>query len=421
MKKRILIGALALIVVSGIVFANLRREASKVVAVQAEKSQRRDIVSVVSASGRIQPKREVKVSATRMGRVTRLAVADGDRVAVGDFLLEIDPALYRSEVTRLRAGLQSARAGLALAEAEETKARQDRDRLVALSSKGLASDQDRQSAETSYSVAAARVASARETVREGQALLENAEHVLSEVTIRSEIDGIITRINVEEGETAIVGTMNNPGTELLRIADLSRMEAEVEVDETDVVHIALGQKAKVTIDSYPDTTFAGIVSEVGNSAILPSSGAQDQSVDFEVVVTLTDSVPGVRPGLTAKADITVAERDSVVAVPIQALTVRRESALRDDAAGGKKVAAAEASDSAGVADEEIEGVFVIVENRARFRPLQTGVSSDKHFEIISGLEQGEMVVTGDFKAIRELKQGQKVKLAKKESKEKNAK
>ncbi len=418
MKKRILLGIIVVLVVGGIVAGNLKREAGKVVSVQAEKSARRNLVSLVTASGRIQPKREVKVSATRMGRVTQLAVAEGDRVAAGDFLLEINPAPYRSLAARLRAALASSRASLRLAEAEEKSARQECDRLVALGAAGLASAQELERAETACSVSGSRTAAAREAVREAEALLDNAEQELSEVTVTSEIDGIITRVNVEEGETAIVGTMNNPGTELLRIADLSRMEAEVEVDETDVVRVLLGQKAKVTIDSYPDTTFDGVVTEVGNSAILPSSGSQDQSVDFKVVVTLTDSVPGVRPGLTAKAEITAAERDSVVSVPIQALTVRRESALREEEKrGGRKAAeAAEPSDEGSKNDKEIEGVFLIVENKARFTPVKTGVSSDKHFEITEGLSGGESIVTGDFKAIRELKPGQKVKVDKKPAK-----
>lgn len=417
-RTRITIAAVVLLAVGGIVAANLKREAGKVLKVQAEKAALRRVTSVVTASGRIQPKREVKVSATRMGRVTRLAVKEGDRVRAGDFLLEIDPKPYQGEVTRLRASVESARASRALAEAEERKARLDCDRIVALAEKGLASEQERLGAETTCSIMEARVAAARQAVREAEALLSTAEHALSEVTVRSEIDGIITRVNVEEGETAVVGTMNNPGTELLRIADLSTMEAEVEVDETDVVHVRLGQEAKVTIDSYPDTTFRGAVTEVGNSAILPALGAQDQSVDFEVVVTLADSVPGVRPGLTAKAEITVAERDSVVAVPIQALTVRRESDLRPANAkrgeGGAEAANSAPSAAGRDEDEEVEGVFVVERKHARFRPVTTGISSDKHFEILSGLEAGETVVTGDFKAIRELKPGQKVKIVKKE-------
>jgi HlyD family secretion protein len=421
MKKRILIGVLIVLVVGGIVGANLKREAGKVVKVQAEKVSRRNLTSLVSASGRVQPKREVKVSALRMGKVTRLAVKEGDLVKAGDLLLEIDPTPYRVSVAQLRAGLEAERARLTLAEAEESRSRQDCDRILALVAQGLASDQEKTRAETECSVAGARSQAARESVRQAEAFLRNAEHELAQVTVSSEIDGIITRVNVEEGETAIIGTMNNPGTELLRIADLSEMEAEVEVDETDVVDVALGQKAKVTIDSYPDTSFAGLVTEVGNSAILPSTGAQDQSVDFKVVVTLTEAVPNVRPGLTAKAEITVAERESVLAVPIQALTVRRESALRDEekGKGGKGADAALADDEPEEEeDEEIEGLFVVEDAHARFRAVKTGVSSEKHFEILSGLTGDEKIVTGDFKAIRELKQGQKVKIVKKETKEK---
>jgi HlyD family secretion protein len=418
MKKRILLGIAVVLVAGAIVIANVKREAGKVASVQAEKAARRSLTSLVTASGRIQPKREVKVSATRMGRVTRLAVAEGDVVAAGDFLLEIDPAPYRSAVARLRAGLESARATLAVHEAQEKQSRLECDRVLALAAAGLASAQERDKAETACSVAAAQVAASRQTVREAEALLDNADHELSEVTVRSEIDGIITRVNVEEGETAIVGTMNNPGTELLRIADLSQMEAEIEVDETEVVEVALGQPAKVTIDSYPDTSFVGVVTEIGNSAIIPIGGTQDESVDFKVVVTLTDTVPGVRPGLTAKAEITVARRDSVVAVPIQALTVRRESALREAESaerGRRDAAAAEEDASRADEDDEIEGLFIVDRGRARFRPVETGVSSDKHFEIVSGLDVGEMIVTGDFKTIRELKPNQRVKISKKES------
>lgn len=419
-KKRIIIGAAIVLALGGVVAANLKREAGKVVKVQAEKVTRRDLTSLVSASGRVQPEREVKVSALRMGKVTRLAVKEGDRVAAGDLLLQIDPTQYRASVDQLRASVEAERARLGLSEAEENRAKEESDRILALVTSGLASEQEKTRAETDLAVAKARTGAAREAVRQAEALLHNAQHELKQVTVVAEIDGIVTRVNVEEGETAIVGTMNNPGTELLRIADLSEMEAEVDVDETDVVEVALGQKAKITIDSYPDTSFAGVVSEVGNSAILPATGAQDQSVDFKVVVTLTETVPGVRPGLTAKAEITVAERDSALAVPIQALTVRRESDLKEESAkrGGKVVEAAEPSETPEEEDEEIEGIFVIESGHARFRAVKTGVSSDKYFEILSGLEGGEEVVTGDFKAIRELKQGQKVQVVKKETKEK---
>jgi len=421
--KRWILGAVIVLVVAGIVFANLKREAGKVATVQAEKAARRNLVTEVTASGRIQPKREVKVSATRMGRITRLGVAEGDRVSAGDFLLEIDPAPYSSAVERLRAGLLAARAQLEVFKAEEVQARQERDRVVRLRDGGLASPAETEKAETLLAVAIARVASAAEQVAEAKANLDNATHELSEVTIRSETDGIITKLNVETGETAIVGTMNVPGTELLRIADLSVMEAEVKIDETDVVEVALGQAARISIDSYPDTTFAGFVTEIGNSPILDATGARDQSVDFKVVVTLTESVPGVRPGLSAKADITVAARDSAVAVPIQALTVRRPKDL-EERKRGRADASAETSasdDASDPANEEIEGVFLVEDGRARFRAVTTGKSSDKYFEVLRGLEPGETVVTGDFKTIRELTNGQRVKIEKPGAKGKKAK
>ncbi|MFN0150962.1 MAG: efflux RND transporter periplasmic adaptor subunit [bacterium] len=421
--KRWILGAVIALVVAGIVFANLKREAGKVATIQAEQAARRNLVTEVTASGRIQPKREVKVSATRMGRITRLGVAEGDRVSAGDFLVEIDPAPYSSAVDRLRAGLAAMRAQLDVFKAEEVQARQERDRVLRLRDGGLASPAETEKAETLLAVAAARVAAAAQQVAEAKANLDNAAHELSEVTIKSETDGIITRLNVEAGETAIVGTMNVPGTELLRIADLSVMEAEVKVDETDVVDVALGQAARVSIDSYPDTTFAGVVSEIGNSPILDASGARDQSVDFKVVVTLTETVPGVRPGLTAKAEITVATRDSVIAVPIQALTVRRPKDLEAKARGGASASAETnaSDDPSDPANDEIEGVFLVESGRANFRAVVTGTSSDKYFEVLSGLEPGETVVTGDFKAIRELTNGQRVKIEKPGAKGKKAK
>jgi HlyD family secretion protein len=417
--KRWILAIVIVIVLGAIIFANLKREAGKTATVQAEKTARRNLVSQVSASGRIQPKREVKVSATRMGRITRLGVAEGDRVAAGDFLLEIDPAPYASAVARLSAGLQSARALHEVAKAEKAQALQERDRVARLRENSLASEQEIEKAETAVSVASARENSASQTVAEAKAALDNAAHELSEVTIRAETDGIITKLNVEVGETAVVGTMNVPGTELLRIADLSVMEAEVKVDETDVVEVALGQAADVSIDSYPDTTFGGNVTEIGNSPILNVTGAQDQSVDFKVVVTLTETVPGVRPGLSAKADITVARRDSVVAVPIQALTVRRPKDLEEKKRGKPSEGAVAADDDTdGETDDEMEGVFIIEDGKARFRQVTTGTSSDKYFEVLTGLEPGDVVVTGDFKTIRELTNGQRVKIEKPDAKAK---
>jgi len=231
------------------------------------------------------------------------------------------------------------------------------------------------------------------------------------VTINAPMSGIVTRRNAEEGEIAIMGTLNNPGTVLLTIADLSTIETEIEVDETEVTHMKLGDKAKVTLDAFPDTSFTGEVTEIGNSPIVSGASATQQGVDFKVVITILDAIPKVRPGLSADAEITVAKAKGVPAIPIQSLTARRKRDLK-----GYKAAAdtTNADTTKSVAGEtEVEGVFVVKEGRALFRLVKVGISSQKYFEVVSGLKPGEKVVSGNFKAIRELKDGQRVKITEK--------
>lgn len=410
-KKPLLIGIGLAIVIAVFVVVNVRRDASNRTAVEVEKVVRRNIKAVVSASGAVKAKRMVEVSASQMGTVVEVGVEEGDEVAEGDFLLQIDPVAYRQAVERLRAAIASGKADLRLAEATRAQAEQEHERIQRLREQDLASPQDLLKAETDLDIARAREASAGGAVRQQEAYLKNAEHDLGLTTIRAPMSGVVVELNVEEGETAIVGTMNNPGTVLLTIADLSQLEAEVEVDETDVVDIRLGMKAKVSIDSYPDTTFDGSVTEIGNSAI--RSLQASESVDFKVVVTLDDPIPGAKPGLSATADIIVAEREDVFSVPIQSLTIRRVGE--------------EADESDEVLDDdptirktrnEKEGVFVVQGDKAAFVPVETGIAGDRYFEVLSGLDEGDQVVSGDFQAIRDLEDGDAVKVKPKKADEK---
>jgi HlyD family secretion protein len=232
------------------------------------------------------------------------------------------------------------------------------------------------------------------------------------------MSGIVTRRNVEEGEIAIMGTLNNLGTVLLTIADLSTIETEIEVDETEVTHMKIGDKAKVTLDAFPDTSFTGEVTEIGNSPIVSGASAAQQGVDFKVVVTIHGSIPNVRPGLSADAEITVAEVKGALSIPIQSLTARRKrdlkgygAAVSDTTRAADTANSAPAADTAqsGAGETEVEGVFVVKDSRAQFRAVKVGISSQKYFEVKSGLEAGDRVVSGNFKAIRELKDGQRVK------------
>jgi HlyD family secretion protein len=389
--------------------------------VDATEAELRDLTAVVSASGTIQPQRNVDVSANVIGTITHLAVVEGQQVQLGDLLLEIDPTEYRSAVEALEAGVRTNRANLQLAEASLAKARQDFRRQEELFREGLSSEEQLTAARTSLEVEKARVESARHTLEQVQANLEKARYDLGKVTIRAPMAGRVTRLNVEEGENAIMGTLNNPGTVLLTIADLGTMEAVVEVDETEVVQVRLGQPASVEIDAYPDEDFPGRVSEIGNSPI--RAGGNQQAVDFEVKVVLDQAPDTIRPGLTAKARITVAEREQAVAVPLGAVTAR-DWPLRQDQIAELKGGDAEARDEAledlgfaaeaqpdEVEREEREGVFVIRDGFVKFVPVELGIAGEEHFEIVSGLDAGERVVSGPFRVLRELEDGAPVRVS----------
>jgi len=405
-KKWIIIAVAALFVL--IVVVNLvSRGGGKSVEVEIVDSGVRELVATVSASGTLTPKRKVDVSAETIGRITSLAVAEGDEVDEGDFLLEIDPAEYRSQVRGFAAAVMTSAANLDLSEATAEKAGLDLRRATELYDSGLATQQDQETAETDFRIARSRVDAARATLKQAEATLEKARHDLAKVTIRAPMAGLITRLNVEEGENAIMGTLNNPGTVLLTIADLSTMEAEINVDETEVVDVVLGQAAEVEIDAFPDTTFTGEVTEIGNSPIYTSTGQSQQAVDFKVTITLLDQVPGVRPGLSAQADITVARRDSALAVPIGAVVVR-EWPPRENSRRGRGRGQAPA-DTADVEREDREGVFVVEDGKARFTPVELGITGEEDFEVLSGLEADQPMVAGPFRVLRDLQHGDRVK------------
>jgi len=320
--------------------ANLQFQRSNAAEVEVEVLQRRDLEAIVSASGKIQPKLSVDISASMVGKVTKLAVEEGARVNAGQFLLEIDPESVRSAVDRGEAALQAAlsaqqqaRVAVETARVNLERARETLKRQADLWALRLIPRDDYDRAlkdvevrETERKAREIEVETQGQRARQERANLESARYDLTKVTLTSPISGIVTRRNIEEGETVVVGTMNNQGTVLMTIADLSVIEAEVEVDETDIPSVQIGQPARVAIDALPDRTFRGRVTEIGNSPIqsgtASSGAAQAQATNFKVVVTLDGEVPGVRPGFTSTADITTATRTAAVAVPIQATTAR---------------------------------------------------------------------------------------------------
>ena len=436
-RKAILIAA-AILLGAAIVYVNLTFERATGPEVQVEAVERRHLEAVVSAPGTIVPQLTVDISADKMGRVTRLVFDEGDRVDAGDFLLEIDPETLRAAVDGGEAALQASRSSQQQAEvAVETArvnlelARDDLERQEHLWGLRLISRQDYDRAlnevalrETDLRAREVEVATQVQRIRQQEASLQSARYDLTKVTITSPISGVVTRRNIEEGETVVVGTMNNPGTVLATIADLSVIEAEVEVDETDIPGVELGQTATVTIDAFPDRDFSGVVTEIGNSPMQqdgPTGGAGTQATVFKVVVTLDEAIPGVRPGFTCTADITTAVRSDSLAIPIQAATVRevaldadgnvvrRETGSRRRGVTG--ISAAEAAEAPSEeTEEELEGVFVAREGRAVFAPVDTGIAGERYFEALSGVTEGDLIIIGPFNEVRNLADGDSIRV-----------
>ena len=435
MPRKLLIGGAIILTAGALVAVNLLFSRSDAPEVEVEAIARRPLEAIVSAPGTIEPQLSVDMSASTMGRVTSLAVDEGDRVAAGEFLLQIDPENLQAQVTRGVAVLEAAESAYRSAQvavetarvnldlAEENLERQENLwslRLVAreIYDQAVA---DVELRETELRAREVDVEAAAQRIRQEQATLDSARYDLTQVTITSPIDGIVTRRNIEEGETVVIGTMNNAGTVLLTIADFSILEAEIEVDETDIPTVQLGQEALITIDALPDRQYTGRVTEIGNSPIQAAAGsAQQEATNFLVVVTLDDVVPGVRPGFTCTAEITTATRTDALSVPIQATTVRD---VTIDSAGnivppeppaGSGVlstpASAASSDGSGTREER-EGVFIVRQGRVHFTPVVTGIAGERYFEALSGLDEGDLVVTGPFEVVRNLADGDAVDVA----------
>jgi len=424
-RKVILIGA-GVVVLAALMLANLKARDGHRTEVQVTPVTTHDVSKIVTASGEIQPRKRVNVSAGAIGKVTKLAVKEGDHVNKGDFLLEIDAVNFEASVNELEAAVRGAQASVDLEKASLQKAQDDFERAQQLSEKGFMSETELKSADATLEMAQARARNADETLAQTKASLTRARHDLRQMRITAEMSGVITGLNVEEGESAIMGTLNNPGTVLLTIADLSEIEAEVRVDETEVVLVKPGQPAVVRLDARPDTTFNGVVTEVGNSAIRSQAGLGQESVDFKVKVAIKDKIPNVRPGLSASVDITVAEEKGVVAVPIQSLTVRDEARLKRERAHGKvapksgnaSTDTTTAKSPTEVKPRDIEGVFVVEKGVAHFRPVRVGIAGQSNVVVTSGLAKGENVVSGPFKTIGDLKDGERVRIKQEKEKEK---
>jgi HlyD family secretion protein len=415
-KTKIILGAVALVVVTTAALLGLSTRGESGEQVRVALVDIRDLESTVRASGWIQPRVAVDVQSDIMGRVTEMNVREGDAVQKGQVLLRIDPTQYQAAVARSRAAVSESLAREAQARASLIQAEQALRRAEEMRAADslLISAQQYEEAQTQAQVQRALHEAATHGVEIARAALQEAQDRLAKSVIRAPIDGVVTRLNIEEGETAIVGTMNNPGSLLLTVSDLTVMEAVIRVDETDVPDISLGDSTVLAIDAFPREKFTGRVTEVSHSSTVDPTtrglSQQSQAVDFEVVITLDDPPPAVRPDLSATAEVITARRTGALAIPIIALTVREQDELEpldSELSEDQQAAAAELLNGA---DQDIEGVFVVRDGEVRFTAVQVGITGREHFEVLSGVVEGDSVVAGPYEAIRKLNGGDPVRV-----------
>ncbi len=390
-NKKVLLFFLVITVIAVIIIFNLQSQREKSIKVTVEKVKKQNLTSIISASGEVKPKKNVNISSQIAGRVILLGVEEGQQVKSGDFLLKLESTQYEANADRDKARIQSLRADLIRAEAVKNRDDAFYKRQIKLFDAQLISTEALESAKANYEISKANYDAINFQIKQAQASLQSTLDILKKTEYYAPIDGIITSLQVEEGETALVGTMNNPGTILMTIADLSVMEVEVEVDETDVVGVKIGQRSEVKIDAYPEDIIIGTVTEVGSSALQTLSAA-DESKDFKVVVTLDNPPADLKPGLSASADIITAKKEDVLAIPISALVLRDKP--EDDQNAEK---------------EQEEGVYIVEESRVKFQPIKKGIMGELMIEITSGLEEGQDVVVGPYSSLRLLKEDTLIK------------
>jgi len=399
--------ALVLLIGGSVAVSSLvgARRGAKAVEVRLEEVGARDLVAIVTASGKIEAKTQVDISADITGRITQIAVREGDLVAKGQFLLQIDPAQYQSIVARAEAALASTEASLVQARTNRDQARRSLDRALELQRAGgtLISAEAVEQAQQAFDVAGATFQAATAQVNQSRASVQEARDNLAKTRLVSPIAGRVVRLNVEEGEVAVPGTFSRETGLLMTVADLSVILAKVKVDETDVVRLAHLDSVRVEIDAFPDTSFVGRVTRISNSAQLTAAASGDRAVDFEVEVTLDNPPADIRPDLSTTARIITDTRRQVLSVPIIALTVRQHEDVPNEFK-------APATDSAGRRNDR-EGVFLVRGGIATFVPVRVGIAGDEFFEVLEGLKRGDSIVAGPYQAVRDMKDSARVKPA----------
>jgi HlyD family secretion protein len=448
--KKIAIGVGVVALLAILVGVTVHQSSKNLVTVQTGKVQRQDLATVVSASGEIKPKTYVNVGANAMGKITHLYVREGDRVKKGQLLAQLENVQSGADVNANEASLQAAEtdavaadAALKTSQADQQRAqadyarnKMDWDRAQSLYKDGLIAKSDFDSRENAWATADSGLVQAQAKVAQAKAQKDSADKhvslnranlvrvndVLQKTSYNAPYDGVVTNLPVREGETVVMGIQNAPGSTLMTIADMSIITAEVKVDETDIVNVHLGQPAEVTIDAIPKKIFHGIVSEIGDNAIVRSSGvstsqsasASEEAKDFKVVVNLSDAPLDLRPGLSTTAKITTATRSGALSVPIQALTLRTKDQIeqQNNAPGSVHAAAPAVQQVASKTkkEDDVQGVFVVRNKKALFVPVSTGITGTTDIEVLDGLKEGDEVITGSYKVLRTLRPGSSVKI-----------
>lgn len=389
------------------------KRGNKAVEVRIEPIEKRDLVASVTASGQVRPQTKVDISSDIAGKITTLSVKEGQMVSRGQFLLQIDPQQAEAQVTRAEAAMAAAQAQAAQSRANLIQSQRSLERMSAMKKANtqLVSDEQMEQLRTSVDVNSAMAESSQHMVEQSRAALKEARNALGKTTIYAPMAGRVTRLVIEQGETAVPGTFNKDAATLLTISDMSVLETKVKVDETDVARISIGDSAVIQIDAFPDTTFVGRVTKISNSSVKAAAvQSADQAVDYEVTIQLVNAPVETRPDFSATAKVVTDTRKSVMSIPIIALTVRENEEL---AKGDTAVGLGRPKPSKDVGKKDVEGVFVVgTDNKVTFRPVKVGIAGEKHFEVLSGLKAGEKIVAGTYQAIRELKDGALVRAAK---------
>jgi HlyD family secretion protein len=394
-RKITIFGSIGAVVVA-LILAQTAFRRDRGTAVRIDEVSRRDLVATVTASGKISPKTAVDIASDITGRIVQIPVEEGQLVRRGDLLLRIDPTQFEASTARAEAMLSSAKASALQARANRDQAKRSLDRLANMrdSDPNLVSVEEFEQAQTNYEVAQAVWESQEHQVAQADANLREASDQLSKTVLRAPMDGKITRLDVEEGAVAIASTFSLATGLLMTISDLSVIQVNVRVDETDVVRLQASDSAEVTIDAFPDTTFVGRVTQISQSAIQTAdqsaSSGSERAVDYDVEITLDNPPPDIRPDLSATAKVVTDTRDSALSIPIIALTVREHQPISTE------------DSPRDTTEVETEGVFVVDDGIAQFRPVRVGIAGEEHFEVTEGLTEGDSIVAGPYQTIRDL-------------------